>query len=585
MRFSGISRAVPAVLSLLALLLCVEVAFCGTGDSPNLVIVNGNVITVDALQPRAQAVAVRDGLILAVGSSQEIDGLKGPETRVLDLQGATLIPGFIEAHAHLLYLGRSLQELNLSKASTWREIVDRVAVAVENTPPGEWIIGSGWHQEKWREAPQPSVEGFPTHHALSRVSPENPVLLYHASGHAAMANARAMHQAGMGADDQSPAGGRILRDANGRPTGVLLDAAISSVRQAAAQASQEPDPRQREKKTRQAVTLAVDHALSRGVTSFQDAGSSFETIDVLVKMARENRLRMRLWVMIGESHENLESRLSGYRIEGVGGGRLTVRAVKRVMDGALGSRTAYLLDPYSDAPDQSGLTVEPPQLIEQTARIVRDNGFQLAVHAIGDRANREALDLFERVFENRGQPAGLRWRIEHAQHLHPDDVPRFATLGVIASMQPVHATSDGPWVEGRIGPRRAASGAYVWRKLLESGAVVAIGTDAPVEDLDPIANYYAAVTRRLPDGSRFYPDQRMTREEALKAYTLDNAWAAFEERRKGSLTPGKYADFTILSQDITAVAEEKIPETRVLFTIVAGKIEYARAAADRRAAK
>jgi len=574
MRIIGISKGLLLVIGLLAGLVSVDPAHSAAAAPPDLVIVNGNIITVDAAQPRAEAVAVRGGLILAVGNSADMMALKGPGTESLDLAGATLIPGFIEAHAHLLYLGRALQELKLAKAATFSEVVAMVAQAAQDKPPGEWIIGSGWHQEKWREAPEPAVEGYPTHDALSRVSPDNPVLLYHASGHAALVNARAMQLAGLEADAPAPAGGRILHDTQGRPTGVLLDAAIAPVRQAAERAQQEADPRRREIRTRQTAALAVEHALSKGVTSFQDAGSSFATIDVLAKMARQKELRMRLWVMINESNANLEKRLSDYRIEDAGG-RLTVRAVKRFMDGALGSRTAWLLAPYTDAPDQMGLNVTPPEVIADTARIVRDHGFQLCVHAIGDRANRETLDIFEAALVNRGLPSDLRWRIEHAQHLNPEDSPRFGALGVIASMQPVHATSDGPWVETRIGPRRAAAGAYVWRTLRDTDAVIAIGTDAPVEDVDPIANYYAAVTRRLPDGTRFYPEQKMTRVEALQAYTLDNAYAAFEENMKGSVTPGKYADFTVLSQDITTVDEAQILNTRVLFTIVGGRIEYA----------
>ncbi len=574
MRIIGVSKGLLLVIGLLAGLVGVDPAHSAAEAAPDLVIVNGNIITVDAAQPRAEAVAVRDGLILAVGNNADMMTLKGPGTESLDLAGATLIPGFIEAHAHLLYLGRALQELKLAKAATFSEVVAMVAQAAQDKPPGEWIIGSGWHQEKWREAPEPALEGYPTHQALSRVSPDNPVLLYHASGHAALANARAMQLAGLDADTPAPAGGRILRDTHGRPTGVLLDAAIAPVRQAAEGAQEEGDPRQKERRTRQTVAQAVHHTLSKGVTSFQDAGSSFATIDVLAEMARQKELHMRLWVMINESNENLEKRLADYRIEDAGG-RLTVRAVKRFMDGALGSRTAWLLAPYTDAPDQTGLNVTPPETIADTAHIVRDRGFQLCVHAIGDRANRETLDIFEAALANRGLPSDLRWRIEHAQHLNPEDIPRFGALGVIASMQPVHATSDGPWVETRIGPRRAAAGAYVWRTLRDTGAVIAIGTDAPVEDVDPIANYYAAVTRRLPDGTRFYPEQKMTRVEALQAYTLDNAYAAFEENVKGSVTPGKYADFTVLSQDITTVYEAKILETRVLFTIVGGRIEYA----------
>jgi predicted amidohydrolase YtcJ len=578
MRFRRIFADLLLIFGLLAGLAGVDPAHSQNGTAPELIIVNGNIVTVDAGQPRAEAVAVKDGLILAVGSSEEIEGMKGPGTGTLDLAGATLIPGFIEAHAHLLYMGRALQELDLARAATWSEVVAMVARAAKDKPPGEWIIGSGWHQEKWRKAPQPAVEGYPIHDDLSRAAPANPVLLYHASGHAAIANAQALQQAGLNADTPSPPGGRILHDARGRPTGVLLDAAMDPVRKAAEGAQAEADPQQRQARTRRTVVRAADHALAKGVTSFQDAGSSFETIDVLKDMARHNELRLRLWVMVNEPNEALAKRLPDYRIEDAGG-RLTVRAVKRFMDGALGSRTAWLLAPYTDAPDQTGLNVTPPAVIAETARIARDHGFQLCVHAIGDRANRETLDLFETAFAGRGLPSDLRWRIEHAQHLDPDDIPRFAKLGVIASMQPIHATSDGPWVEVRIGPRRAAAGAYVWRSLRAAHALIAVGTDAPVEDIDPIANYYAAVTRRLPDGTRFYPAQKMTRAEALRAYTLDNAYAAFEEKVKGSVTPGKYADFTVLSQDITAVDEAQIRQTRVLYTIVGGRIEYAAAAA------
>ena len=333
MRNFGVYTGLLLIFGLIVGLVGVDPAYSGAGAAPELVIVNGNIITMDAGQPRAEAVAVRDGSILAVGRNAEIAGLKGPGTESLDLAGATLIPGFIEAHAHLLYLGGALQELRLAKAATWSEVVDMVAQAAQDKPPGEWIIGSGWHQEKWHQAPEPAVEGYPTNEALSRVSPDNPVLLYHASGHAAIANARAIQAAGLDAEAPSPAGGRILRDAQDRSTGVLLDAAIAPVRKAAERAQAEADPRQREIRTQRTVTLAVDHALAKGVTSFQDAGSSFETIDVLAAMARQNALRMRLWVMINEPNERLEKRLPDYRIEDAGG-RLTVRAVKRFMDGA-----------------------------------------------------------------------------------------------------------------------------------------------------------------------------------------------------------------------------------------------------------
>ena len=325
---------------------------------------------------------------------------------------------------------------------------------------------------------------------------------------------------------------------------------------------------------RRSIEITIQHALSKGVTSFQDAGSSFGTINLLRRMEREKRLHMRLWVMINESNEKLEKHLTRYRFLSSGGNRLTVRAVKRFMDGELASRRAWFLESYADAPDQKGFNVQSPQLIEETAQIALKHGFQLCVHAIGERANRETLDLFERIFVGLDSPAKLRWRIEHAQHIHPEDISRFAKMGVIASVQPVHATSDARWVETRLGTRRVETGAYAWRKLLNSRADLAIGTDAPVESIDPIANFYAAVTRRLPDGTQFYPEQSMTREEALKGYTLGNAYAAFEDHVKGSVTAGKYADFVVLSQDLTTVREEKILDTRALYTIVGGKIEY-----------
>lgn len=552
-----------------------KAADSGLLKSPDLIVTNGTVLTMDDSRPRAEAVAVEDGLITAVGSTEKIAALRGPDTRILDLGGGTMIPGFIEAHAHLLYLGRSLQELKLATVSTWPQIVEMVANAARQAAPEQWIIGSGWHQEKLTQIGPSAVEGYPIHDDLSRVSPSNPVLLFHASGHAAIANTRAMELAGIAPDYQPPPGGRAVIDPDGRLTGVFLDAAITPIRRAAERAERAGDPRLREDRQRALVESAVDHALSRGITSFQDAGSSFATIDLLRQMERENRLRMRLWVMVGESNENLEKHLADYPAGDTGGGRLAVGSVKRFMDGALGSRTAWLLKPYDDAPEQTGLNVESPQLILETARIALRHGYQLSVHAIGDRAVQKTLDIYQLVFEDRGLPTDLRWRIEHAQHISGHDVDRFARLGVIASMQPVHCSSDGPWVKNRIGSRRADTGAYVWRKLIDSGAAVAVGTDAPVEDVDPIANFYAAVSCRLPDGSMASPDRRMSREEALRAYTLGNAYAAFEEDVKGSIAPGKYADFTVLSQDLTRVAEEKIRETRVLYTLVGGEIAYA----------
>jgi predicted amidohydrolase YtcJ len=322
------------------------------------------------------------------------------------------------------------------------------------------------------------------------------------------------------------------------------------------------------------LELAAEESLSKGITTFEDAGSSLATIDRMKQMVDEGKMGVRLWVMVRQPNAIIAPKLSQYRMVDYGNGHLTVRAIKKQIDGALGSRGAWLLEPYSDKPESTGLETTPIAEIEATARLAIDNGYQLCVHAIGDRGNREVLDLFERTFKANPSKKDLRWRIEHAQHVSAQDIPRFGRLGVIASMQGVHCTSDAPYVIERLGAKRAQEGAYVWQKLRKSGTTIANGTDAPVEDVDPIASYYASVSRKLKDGSVFYPDQRMTRIEALKSYTINGAYAAFEESNRGSLKPGKYADITVLSKDILKVPEDQIPSAKVVYTIVGGRIRY-----------
>jgi predicted amidohydrolase YtcJ len=316
--------------------------------------------------------------------------------------------------------------------------------------------------------------------------------------------------------------------------------------------------------------------LAKGVTSFHDAGSDFETVDLLREMADDGALGVRLYVMIRTSNDELAEKLADYPLVGYADHHLTVRALKRSIDGALGPHGAWLLEPYSDMPESRGLNTATVESVTETARLAMLHDFQLNVHAIGDRANRETLDIFERAFRDDPPEADRRWRVEHAQHLHPDDIPRFADLGVIASMEGIHATSDAPWVVPRLGEQRAREGAYVWRTLMESGAVVTNGTDAPVEDVDPLASFYATVTRKTKDGTAFYPEQRLTRAEALQTYTINGAYAAFEENIKGTLTPGKLADITVLSKDILTVPEEEILTTDVVYTIVGGEVRYRR---------
>ena len=559
---------------LLAILSLVATAGCTLDGSADLVLTNGKIVTVDDALGEVAALAVTDGRVAAVGSAEEIDAWIGPFTEVIDLDGRTAIPGFIEGHGHFTGIGRMLQNLDLRFARDWDDVARMVGQAVADAAPGDWILGRGWHQEKWESVPVGDVEGFPTHEAISAVSPDNPVCLTHASGHACFFNARAMELAGIDADTPDPSGGEILRDASGRPVGIFIETAQGLVGRKHREEMAKRTDEEVRRDIEEVIRLADEECLRKGVTSFQDAGSPFGEIAVMRDMAERGEYGVRLWVMVRESNERLREHLGDYLVRDVGEDRLTVAALKRTIDGALGSRGAWLLAPYTDEPTTSGLNTVSVEDVTETARIAADHGIQLCVHAIGDRANREVLDIFEQTFESRGGMDDHRWRVEHAQHLNPLDIPRFASLGVIASMQGVHCTSDGPWVHARLGEQRAREGAYIWRTLMQSGALVTNGTDAPVEDVSPIASFYATVSRRLSDGSVFYPDQRLSRMDALKTYTINCAISAFEEEEKGTLTPGKLADIVVLSNDILTVPEEQILDTEVLYTIVGGEVLY-----------
>jgi predicted amidohydrolase YtcJ len=536
----------------------------------DLLLTNGRVVTVEEGQPEAQAIAIAGDRIVAVGSNAEIRRYAGPATKVVDVNGQLVIPGFVESHGHFTGVGEAQLNLNLMDTRSWDEIVAMVAAAVKTAKPGQWIRGRGWHQEKWSAVPSPNVEGFPTHASLDRVSPDNPVVLTHASGHASFVNGKAMAVSGLTRSTASPEGGDVLKDAGGDPTGLLREKAAGLIREP------DPTPAERLARARKVLELADREVLSKGVTSFQDAGSSFATIDLMRKMVDEGALGVRLWVMVREGNEAEAPKLAQYRMIDYGAAHLTVRAIKRQIDGALGSRGAWLLEPYSDKPESTGLNTTPLDSIRETARLAMANGYQLCVHAIGDRGNRETLNIFEETFKANPGKTDLRWRVEHAQHLSPSDIPRFGQLGVIAAMQGVHCTSDAPYVPARLGDKRAAEGAYVWQKLMKSGAVVSNGTDAPVEDVNPIAGYYATVSRKTRTGQVFYADQRMSRAEALKSYTWNGAYAAFEEGSRGSLKPGKFADVVVLSKDILTIPEDEIPSAQVAYTIVGGKIRYQR---------
>jgi predicted amidohydrolase YtcJ len=569
------SASLWSVAGRMALLLVLTGCGGQPGEVADLVLTNGKVVTVDGGRPEAEAVAIIGDRILAVGSSSEIGRHVGSGTRVIDLAGRLVVPGFIEGHGHFNSLGRARMILDLNEVTGWEEIVGMVGEAAAAAQPGEWITGRGWHQEKWTAVPEPAVDGVPVHAELSRASPDNPVLLGHASGHASIANARALQLAGITSATADPQGGEIIRDAAGNPTGLLRETAQYLVQAVYARAQDERSAEDREAEFRREVELAGREALAKGVTSFHDAGASFATIDAFRRLADAGELPIRLYVMVrGGDAAELEANLARYRSVGYGGDFLTVRSIKHQVDGALGAHGAWLLEPYEDLHTSTGLNLETIAEIERTARLAARHDYQLATHAIGDRGNREVLDLYERVFRDHPERTDFRWRVEHAQHLHPDDVPRFASLGVIASMQGIHGTSDGPWVPRRLGEERTRTGAYVWRSLIDAGAVVNNGTDVPVEDIDPIASFYASVSRRLLDGTVFHPEQRMTREEALASYTINNAFAAFEEDLKGSIEPGKLADLVVLSRDIMTIPEEEIPTTRVEMTILGGQIRH-----------
>jgi predicted amidohydrolase YtcJ len=550
-------------------------------EPATLVLTNGKIVTVDPQRPEAEALAVTGDRIVAVGSAREIRSYIGPRTEVVDLGGRLAVPGFIEGHGHFVGLGQARMILDLTQARSWDDIVAMVGEAAASAEPGEWILGRGWHQEKWSGVPADAVDGVPPHRTLSAVSPANPVYLTHASGHASIANGKALELAGVGRRTADPAGGTIVRDARGEATGLLRENAQGLVRSAMARDEERRPAEDATAQLRRAVELASEESLRKGVTSFHDAGTSFATVDFFKRLAEEGALPVRLYVMVNGSNDEMAEKLARYRMIGVGDNHLTVRAIKRQIDGAMGPHGAWLLEPYTDLPETSGLALQSPEMITRTAQLAIQHGYQLNTHAIGDRANREVLDIYELTFRGHVAATDPRWRIEHAQHIDPADLMRFKELGVIASMQAVHATSDGSWVGKRLGEERTEATSYLWRTLLDNGIMVTNGTDTPVADVDPIAGFHASVARRVADGSVFMPAQRMTREEALRSYTLSNAYAAFEEELKGSLTPGKLADIVVLSKDIMTVPEAEILETRVVYTIVGGKVLYSDTAVAR----
>lgn len=567
-----------SLLIFTCLLFMLAVASCSDKPSvADMIIHNGTIYTVDSSQAYVNVVVIKDGDIVEVGSRlEDINTLvQDGVTEMIDLEGNFMMPGFIEGHGHFSGLGNSLINVNLLTAKSWEEVISRVSEKVKTAKPGEWIQGRGWHQEKWDSFPSPNIHNYPYHYDLSAISPDNPVVLIHASGHSLFANEKAMTLTGISDETPNPAGGEIVRSLDGEAIGVFEERATTPFRDAFQNYVNSLDDSEVKVSWYRAIDLAQKECLAKGITSFQDAGSKFYEIKRYTAMAKSGDLDLRLWAMARDTFGTLEANVAGHKVVGAGGNFFTCNAIKSEVDGALGAFGAWLLQPYNDKPGFVGQNTTDIYDVKRIGELAMENDMQFCVHAIGDRANRVVLDIFDGLMSQHADKDDLRWRIEHAQHIAPEDIQRFANNGIIASMQGIHCTSDAPFVEKRLGLERSKYGAYAWRSFLDAGVVIANGTDAPVEDVDPLKSFYASVTRKRADsGFEFFVEQAMTREEAMYSYTLGNAFAAFEDAFKGSISVGKVADFTILDKNLISCNDEDILNATVLYTIVDGIVKY-----------
>ncbi len=534
-----------------------------------LILYNANVYTVDPHRPTAQAIAIRGNTIVGVGTTEEIrGGFRG--AREIDLKGKPVFPGFTDAHAHLESLGALLVNLNLDGTKSVEEIRALVAGRVAELPEGAWLRGRSWDQNDWPE------NAFPTHHMLDDLTGDHPAYLVRVDGHAAWVNKKALDLAKITRETSDPPGGSIIRDASGNPTGVLVDNAMDLV------SAIVPSPSREERS--EAVKTAIEECLSVGLTSVHDMGVDEDLIDIYKSLIEQGAFPFRVYAAIGGTGSLWRRYLQSGPEVGLGNGRLTVRALKLYADGALGSRGAALIAPYDDDPGNRGLTVTSADTLKAAAAAALRRGFQVCTHAIGDRANHIVLNVYDDVFRRNPDGKSARFRVEHAQLLDKADIGRFKPLGVLPSMQPTHCTSDMYWAEKRVGPERI-KGAYAWRSLLNAGNIIPGGSDFPVEAPPPLYGFYAAITRqdhdRWPEGG-WYPAEQMTREEALKAFTIWAAYAAFEERVRGTIAVGKLADIVVLSTDIMTCEPMEILSTKVLYTLVDGEIAYSSGEADKR---
>src|SRR5712692_5869950 len=558
-------KSLIAALSLLWF--CLTPSFLPPAEPADVVFVNGNVYTVNEKQPRAEAVAVKGDRIVFVGSNANAKQFQGGRTRVIDLHGETVVPGMTDAHYHFIGVGQREMNLNLEGITNLQDFLVKVKARVDQAKPGEWVTGRGWIETFWK----PPV--FPTRWDLDRISPNNPVFLTRADGHGAVANSAALKIGGVTKDTKDPFGGQILRDKQtGEPTGMLLDNAQSFVR------SHVPDTTQAD--IEQAIVLANKRSIELGLTQVQDPGGSYRDVDLYKKLYGEGKLKIRIYKAVyGPGPEAQRLLREGPIIEAFGD-RLTLRTIKVVSDGALGSRGAALLARYSDAPDSSGfLRVKEEDLLPMLQEALQ-KGIQVQTHAIGDYANRFILDEYEKALKavpkSQRKIAEPRWRDEHSQIVNPTDIPRFAKLGIIPSMQPSHAIGDLHFAPSRLGMERL-KGAYAWASFIKSGVIVPGGSDAPVERGEPMIEFYAAVARkdiRGFSGEGWHPEEKVTREQALKMLTIWPAYAAFEENVRGSIEVGKLADFTVLSADIMKIPEMEILKTHCVMTVIGGEIVY-----------
>ena len=534
-------------------------------DPADLILLNGNIYTVNERQPHAQAVAAKKGRILFVGSNDEAKKFSASSTRIVDLAGKTVVPGLTDSHCHIFGIGEREMRLNLEGTNTREDFLAKIKERVAHTERGKWIVGRGWIETFWKP-PQ-----FPTREELDKIVPDNPIYLTRADGHASIVNTAALKLANIDKNTPDPFGGQILKT-KGELNGMLLDHAQELV------AQKIPKPTEAERE--QAFLTGVEREIKLGWCQIQNAGATTEDIETMERVFEKAKVKLRIYTAVyGPGGASDTILLEGPIIEALDH-HWTERTIKVIFDGALGSRGAALLKPYNDAPETSGyLTAQPDDLRPMFQTALR-RGIQVETHAIGDRANRLILDLYEEAFKavppEQRKIREPRWRVEHAQIVDPADIPRFAKLGVIASMQPSHAISDLFFAPARLGLDRLA-GAYAWKSLLDSGAIICGGSDAPVERGEPMIEFYAAVARKSlkgESGEGWHPEQAVSREQALKMFTVWPAYAAFEEKDKGSIEPGKLADFTMLSQDIMKIPESEILKTRCEMTIIGGEIVF-----------